>query len=93
MSLWDRILAWWQGVYGQQPDQTLNNHPLPEANTMIWPGIEPPEEAEPPDPDTEPPEDLHVCPSCEGQGQIASRGWDGGPVWRDCPRCDGTGAV
>jgi len=84
VTFWDRVLSWWSRAYYEPPP------PRPARVTWV---VEPPEEDEPPDPENLPPDDLHECPSCDGQGQVVSRGWDGAPVWRDCVVCEGTGEV
>jgi hypothetical protein len=56
---------------------------------------EPPDEDEEPDPDSIPPDDINVCPRCEGDGALAiRRDWDTG-AWEydECSMCEGTGEV
>jgi hypothetical protein len=57
---------------------------------------QPPDEDEPPFPDPQdeqPPDDLWVCPSCEGKGEVfLRRDWETGAYeTTECRPCRGTG--
>jgi hypothetical protein len=82
-------VSWWTTLFGQPP-VCKDRHGCSYLVAVIT--SEPPEE-DPPVEDSVP-EDLYVCPSCRGEGEVyISADWFGVADVTDCTRCEGKGVV